>query len=57
MVGKRVQVAKLAIKSERPDLIVQVVPPDSAVTMEFRDDRVRLYADYQAIVTKVPIIG
>ena len=36
---------------------VFIVPMDSFVTMDFRTDRVRIFVDESAIVTKIPKRG
>ncbi|CAN1142570.1 Subtilisin inhibitor CLSI-I [Linum perenne] len=37
--------------------LVQVVPPNHFVTMDFRRNRVRLYVDSEGKIARAPIIG
>lgn len=45
------------IKQERPDLVIQTIPAGSIITMEFRNDRVRVTADDNDVVVDIPKVG
>lgn len=49
--------AKSKIEKEYPSLLVQIVPEDSMVTMDYREDRVRIFVDTDGKVARVPILG
>jgi hypothetical protein len=49
--------AKAMLKSEYPSLSIQLLPENSIVTMDYREDRVRLFVDKGGKVVKVPMIG
>ncbi|CAD8195365.1 unnamed protein product [Paramecium pentaurelia] len=55
--GKTVQQAILIIKKDGPNLLIQVLPEGSIVTMDYRRDRVRIFHNSQGIVIQVPSIG
>mmetsp|Transcript_4695 Transcript_4695/g.9626 ORF Transcript_4695/g.9626 Transcript_4695/m.9626 type:complete len:102 (-) Transcript_4695:145-450(-) len=55
--GAKSDYAKVVITDERPDVNVFVVPKDAMVTMDFREDRVRLFVDKDEKVVRVPRIG
>lgn len=57
LVGLTADEAEKKIKEERPVVQVQVVPPNSFVTMDFRQNRVRLYVDSSGKVDREPRIG
>ncbi|XP_051130554.1 subtilisin-chymotrypsin inhibitor-2B-like [Andrographis paniculata] len=58
LVGQTVEAAETKIKEESPATrIVQVVPPGSFTTSEYRVDRVRIFADPAGKVAKPPRIG
>jgi hypothetical protein len=57
LVGKTGEEAKAAIKKERPELDVHVLPNNSMVTMDFRTDRVRIFVDDHKKVTNAPKCG
>nr|XP_054754570.1 uncharacterized protein LOC129260639 [Lytechinus pictus] len=67
LVGKTGEEAKAVILQERPGLTVsiletcftqvQILPEDSMMTMDFREDRVRILVDGAGKVVKSPSIG
>ena len=59
LVGINGEDAKRKVEEERPDLnSVQVVPSNAMVTMDYRQDRVRIFVDPNTqTVTKPPRIG
>jgi hypothetical protein len=57
LVGLSGDAAKTRLEQERPGMEVQVVPDGSMVTMDYREDRVRIYTDGQGQVVKAPRIG
>lgn len=57
LVGLTAEEAEKKIKEERPGAQVQVVPPNSFVTMDFRHNRVRLYVDSSGKVERPPSVG
>ncbi|KAJ0028095.1 hypothetical protein Pint_35372 [Pistacia integerrima] len=57
LVGLTADEAEKKIKEERPVVQVQVVPPNNFVTMDFRQNRVRLYVDSSGKVDRAPRIG
>ncbi|KAJ0088153.1 hypothetical protein Patl1_31825 [Pistacia atlantica] len=57
LVGLTADEAEKKIKEEKPVVQVQVVPPNNFVTMDFRQNRVRLYVDSSGKVDRAPRIG
>ncbi|GMP85518.1 hypothetical protein CsSME_00038637 [Camellia sinensis var. sinensis] len=57
LVGLPAEEAERKIKEEMPEVLIQVVPPDCLVTMEFIESRVRLYVDSSGKIVNPPIIG
>ena len=58
LIGKSVEEAKQAILDDRPEIKVVVVREGAMVTMDYRTDRVRVYADKgMSKVVRVPKIG
>ncbi|XP_028772986.1 subtilisin inhibitor CLSI-I-like [Neltuma alba] len=57
LVGVTAEEAEKKIKEEMERAVIQVVPPDSFVTMDFNAQRVRLYVDESLNVAKPPTIG
>ncbi|KAJ7961389.1 Subtilisin inhibitor 1-like protein [Quillaja saponaria] len=55
--GVTVDEAKKKIKEEMPGAEIQVIPPDFAVTCDFRPQRVRLYVDASGKITRTPGLG
>ena len=52
------EAAVATIQAERPDLAqVLTVPEDAMVTMDWREDRVRVFVDAQGIVCREPTCG
>lgn len=57
LVGKLGEEAKEEILKERPGLEIQVIPEDSMMTMDFREDRVRILVDANQKVSQAPRVG
>jgi len=58
LVGADGEAAVATIRSERPDLaVVETVPADAMVTMDFREDRVRVFVDDAGKVAQPPKCG
>ena len=57
LVGQLGTAAIETIKTERPDLHVQLVGPGQMTTMDFRLDRVRVYVDDAGNVVRPPRPG
>ncbi|KAL3536430.1 hypothetical protein ACH5RR_004891 [Cinchona calisaya] len=57
LVGLSSEEAERRIKEEIPGINVQVIPPDSMVTMDFRIDRVRIFTDSSGKVSRAPMLG
>lgn len=58
LVGSTAEGAKQKVKEEFGDSIrVQVVPPNTFVTMDFDRQRVRLYVDSSGNVARTPRVG
>jgi len=57
LVGVTAEEAERKIKEEISGVEIQVVPPDSFVTADFRFKRVRLYVDESNKVIRTPTIG
>ncbi|XP_030449967.1 subtilisin inhibitor CLSI-I [Syzygium oleosum] len=58
LVGSTAEGAERKIKEEIGDAIrVQVIPPNTFVTMDFNQQRVRLYVDSSGNVARTPRIG
>ena len=58
LVNQRGEGAVATIQAERPDLAqVLTVPEDAMVTMDWREDRVRVFVDAQGIVCREPTCG
>ncbi|KAK7243403.1 hypothetical protein RIF29_38198 [Crotalaria pallida] len=55
--GVTAEEAEKKIKEEIAGVEIQVVPPDSFVTADFKPQRVRLYVDESHKVTRPPKIG
>lgn len=54
LVGKPAAEVVSAVKAALPEVTnVQVVPPDTFVTMDYRTDRARVYVDEAGQVTNV----
>jgi hypothetical protein len=54
LVGKPAAEAVSAVQAALPEVTnVQVVPPDTFVTMDYRTDRARVYVDEAGQVTNV----
>jgi len=57
LVGQQGETAAAALRSERPELHVMVVPEGSMVTMDHRMDRVRVFVGPSGAVAKPPKLG
>lgn len=58
LVGMNAELAKQTILSQNPDLNVEIIPSGSMVTMDWREDRVRIYYnETNNVVDSVPTIG
>jgi hypothetical protein len=57
VVGMTGEAAKATLISEFPTMAVQVVPYGSMVTMDYREDRIRIRLDENGMVSKTPRIG
>ncbi|KAJ8899797.1 hypothetical protein K2173_019497 [Erythroxylum novogranatense] len=57
LVGVTVEEADRKIKEDMPGAQIQVVPPNCFVTMDLRNNRVRLYVDSAGKVARAPTIG
>jgi hypothetical protein len=49
--------AKLTLEQKYPSLKVFILPEDSMVTMDYLEDRVRIFVDKDGKVARVPMIG
>ena len=56
-VGMSTNEAETLIKAEKPGVEAIPVPEGSMVTMDYREDRVRIYHDEAGKVTQAPRIG
>nr|GMD46535.1 subtilisin inhibitor-like [Ipomoea batatas] len=57
LVGRTPEEAEKKIKEESRKISVQVVPPNSFVTMDYRLDRVRIFVDTSGKVARSPKLG
>ena len=57
LLGKQATLAVLAIAHDRPDVVVEVLPPGSPVAPEYNPERVRVHIDDNGLVSQVPVIG
>ena len=57
LVGKTSEEAVAKVKEDYPAADVQVVPEDSMVTMDYREDRVRIFVDGSNRVARAPRPG
>ncbi|KAI9154023.1 hypothetical protein LWI28_020030 [Acer negundo] len=57
VVGLTAEEAEKKIKEDKPGVHVHVVPSNCFITMDFRQDRVRLFVDHSRKVEKPPRIG
>ena len=51
------QEAKEVLQKEAKDKLLFVVPAGSAVTLDYRTDRIRIYCDGHGKVSQAPTIG
>jgi hypothetical protein len=49
--------AKTKILADNPKLEVIILPVGTVVTLEFREDRVRIFVDSCGVVAEIPKIG
>ena len=56
-VGLSGEEVKSKLKSERPAMTIQIVNLGDMVTMDFREDRIRIWVDDNGIVAKPPKVG
>ncbi|KAF7142550.1 hypothetical protein RHSIM_Rhsim05G0195200 [Rhododendron simsii] len=56
-VGLTAEEAERIIKEEKPGVQIQVLPPKSGCTQDYRPQRVRLHVDFSGKVHKPPTIG
>jgi len=57
LVGKPYAEAEAVIKRDAPELKVSKVKPGSMMTMDYREDRVRVFVDNDDKVEKAPSLG
>eukprot|EP00118_Oscarella_pearsei_P004223 m.17674 g.17674 ORF g.17674 m.17674 type:complete len:95 (+) comp27534_c0_seq1:468-752(+) len=57
LVGKTGEEAKEEILKENKDLKVEIMPPNSMATMDYRTDRVRIQVDENGKVSQPPRNG
>lgn len=55
--GKSGKEAETVIKQQEPSLLVQIVPNNSMMTMDYRTDRVRVMVDEKGQVSSTPRVG
>ena len=55
--GMNGEEAKAILEKDHPSLSVHLVPEDSMVTMDYREDRVRIFVGKDGKVARVPILG
>eukprot|EP00200_Dunaliella_tertiolecta_P005691 CAMPEP_0202354346 /NCGR_PEP_ID=MMETSP1126-20121109/9706_1 /ASSEMBLY_ACC=CAM_ASM_000457 /TAXON_ID=3047 /ORGANISM="Dunaliella tertiolecta, Strain CCMP1320" /LENGTH=68 /DNA_ID=CAMNT_0048946801 /DNA_START=153 /DNA_END=359 /DNA_ORIENTATION=- len=57
LVGKPYAEAEAVIKRDAPGILVSKVKPGSMMTMDYREDRVRVFVDNDDKVEKAPSLG
>lgn len=57
LVGHPGAEAKAQLEKELPDMTVQLVEFGMMVTMDYREDRIRIYLDEEGNVMKPPRVG
>jgi hypothetical protein len=57
LVGINGNCATKVINNQRPDLKIFIVKPNSAVTLDYRTDRVRIFVNKNNNVIRTPVIG
>ncbi|ESP02199.1 hypothetical protein LOTGIDRAFT_230585 [Lottia gigantea] len=57
LVGLPAQEAEAKIKEENSNLTVHILPELSPVTMDYREDRVRIFTNAENKVSQVPRTG
>jgi hypothetical protein len=57
LVGLDVNIAFTMIHNQYPDLILKIVPEDAMLTMDFKSNRVIIFATPEKKVARIPKIG
>ncbi|KAM0849636.1 hypothetical protein ACQ4PT_053604 [Festuca glaucescens] len=57
VVGMTATPAVFHIKTDRPDVAVEVLPQGAPLTPGYNDKRVRVFLDDRGIITQTPVIG
>jgi hypothetical protein len=57
VMGMTGEAARAKLESELPNMLFEVVPYGSMVTMDHREDRIRIFTDEYGNVTKPPRVG
>ncbi|XP_071949484.1 uncharacterized protein [Antedon mediterranea] len=57
LVGKKGEEAQKFISKERPELKIVILNKDDMMTMDFREDRVRIFVDDNQVVVRPPKTG
>jgi hypothetical protein len=57
LVGRDAEEAKTHILTERPNIVVHIVPENSMMTMDYNMNRVRIFVNKERIVTRCPTVG
>lgn len=57
MVGKTGEEVQAVIQKQNPKMNVVIVPEGHGVTMDYRQDRVRIYTNVEGKVDRIPRIG
>lgn len=57
LVGKSKEQAEAVLLAEAPGATLQFLPEDAMVTMDFREDRIRVFSDDSGTVVRAPMRG
>jgi hypothetical protein len=57
LVGMTGDQAENSLRADHPDWTIQVIPNGSMVTMDYREDRVRIFVDDDGKVVNPPRVG
>jgi len=57
LVGKSKEQAEAVLLAEAPGATLQFLPEDAMVTMDFREDRIRVFSDDAGTVVRAPMRG
>eukprot|EP00980_Cylindrotheca_fusiformis_P031300 scaffold26137_cov152-Cylindrotheca_fusiformis.AAC.1 len=57
VIGMTGDEAKATLEQEFPSMTIQVLPHGSMATMDFREDRIRIWLDENGSVSKAPRVG